>query len=176
MTFTHDGLEIAFVAGGDIWVMDTELREPKQITHSPEEERWPLFAPDGNSLLFVSDAGGQSDIWQATRANPEQYWWQNDAVRLSKLTDDHEIEQKLQFSPDGKQIAFIRGRGDLCTIDADGKNQRVVLEGFALPEFDWSPDAKWFAVTWMDNDFNRDLYIVSATGGAKPYNVAASGR
>src|SRR5205823_10870647 len=32
VSFTKDGLEMAFVAGGDVWVMDTELREPKQVT------------------------------------------------------------------------------------------------------------------------------------------------
>jgi tricorn protease len=31
---TKDGLEIAFIAGGDVWVMDTELREPQQVTNT----------------------------------------------------------------------------------------------------------------------------------------------
>lgn len=43
--FSNDGLEIAFIAGGDLWVMDTELREPRRITSSPEEESSPVFSP-----------------------------------------------------------------------------------------------------------------------------------
>ena len=39
VAFSDDGLEVAFIAGGDLWVMDTELREPRQVTETPEEER-----------------------------------------------------------------------------------------------------------------------------------------
>ena len=54
VAFSDDGLEVAFIAGGDLWVVDTELREPRQITNA-WEERDPVFAPDGNAILFTSD-------------------------------------------------------------------------------------------------------------------------
>ena len=41
--FSEDGLEIALIAGGDLWVMDTELREPKQITNTAAFESDPVF-------------------------------------------------------------------------------------------------------------------------------------
>ena len=37
VAFSDDGREIAFIAGGDVWVMDTELKEPVQVTNTPEE-------------------------------------------------------------------------------------------------------------------------------------------
>ena len=43
VSFSKDGLEVAFVAGGDVWVMDTVLREPRQVTDTPEEEHDVLF-------------------------------------------------------------------------------------------------------------------------------------
>src|SRR5205823_3740951 len=86
VAFTADGLEVAFIAGGDLWVMDTELREPRRVTATAEEERSPLFAPDGESLLFVSDAGGQSDVWRAEKADKTKYWFQNTTFKLSKVT------------------------------------------------------------------------------------------
>src|SRR5262249_19657115 len=75
--FPKDGLEIAFIAGGDLWVMDTELLEPKQVTNTPEEERDPVFSPEGDALLVVSDQGGQSDIYRVEKAEPNAFWWQN---------------------------------------------------------------------------------------------------
>ena len=63
--FTNDGLEIAIIAGGDLWVMDTELREPKRITYSPEEDRQPIFSSDQQSIYFISDAGGKPEIWRS---------------------------------------------------------------------------------------------------------------
>ncbi|MGC4005514.1 MAG: hypothetical protein QM811_21300 [Pirellulales bacterium] len=98
-TLSRDGLEIAFVAGGDVWVMDTELREPRQVTDTPEEEREPVFTPDGNGLLFISDAGGQTDVWRAERGDKSKYWWLNDNFPRSKLTDDVEVESQLMPTP-----------------------------------------------------------------------------
>ncbi len=70
VAFSKDGLEIAFIAGGDLWVMDTELREPKQMTATPEEERDPVFSPKGDSVLFVSDQGGQSEPLEGRLSEP----------------------------------------------------------------------------------------------------------
>jgi tricorn protease len=88
VAFTPDGLEVAFTAGGDLWVMDTELREPKQVTATAEEERSPVFAPDGESVLFTSDAGGRCDIWRAEKADKAKYWFQNAKFKLTKVTTD----------------------------------------------------------------------------------------
>ena len=34
VSFTSDGLELAMIAGGNLWVMDTVLCEPRQVTFS----------------------------------------------------------------------------------------------------------------------------------------------
>ncbi len=172
IAFSKDGLEIAFIAGGDVWVMDTELREPKQVTCTAEEERSLAFAPDGNALLFVSDKGEQSDIWQATRANPKAYWWQNDRFVLKRLTNDTDVESGLSFSPTGKRLAYIRGRGDLWVMNADGTGKRRILASWNEPDYDWSPDGKWFVYAVSDCDFNRDVFIVPLDGSRKPFNLS----
>src|SRR5207248_1992586 len=92
VAFSKDGLEVAFVAGGDLWVMDTELKEPKAVIATPEEERRPAFSPDGDALLFVSDRDGRSEVWKAERADAQKYWWQNRTFRLSRLTEDGEAK------------------------------------------------------------------------------------
>ena len=66
VSFSKDGLELTFIAGGDVWVMDTVLREPVQVSKTPEEERSPVFSPDGESILYISDADGQSDLYRAS--------------------------------------------------------------------------------------------------------------
>ena len=122
VSFSSDGLELAMIAGGNLWVMDTVLCEPRQITFSPEEERCPAFAPDGKSILFVSDTEGETDIWRATRADSHKYWWQNDRFVLQRLTQDAESKSDLQWSPTGEKVAFVKGRGDLWIMDPDGRN------------------------------------------------------
>ena len=56
--FTPDGLQMAFIAGGDVWVMDTELKEPRRVTQTAEEERGVrLRLMRGRSCLSVTRAG-----------------------------------------------------------------------------------------------------------------------
>jgi len=172
VAFSHDGLEIAMIAGGDLWVMDTELREPRQVTHTPEEEHDPLFAPDGKSILVVSDTDGQSDVWRVTRDDKTRYWWQNEDFLLSRLTRDPAYEADLKWSPDGKWIAMVKERGDLWVMRPDGKKARRVMRSASPIGYDWSPDGKWIACACEDAQCNRDVWIVPVDGARKPVNVS----
>lgn len=170
--FSADGLETAFIAGGDLWVMDTELREPRQVTDTPEGERDPVFAPDGKSIVFAADSQGQSDLWKAQRGDAQSYWWQNDQFVLTRLTKDAEVEREVRYSPTGKEMAFVRGRGDLWLIGPDGKNARRVIASCNRPDYDWSPDGKWIVYALADDQFNRDVWIRPVDGSREPFNLS----
>jgi len=169
--FTDDAREIALIAGGDLWVMDTELREPVRVTHTPDEERDPVFSSDFRSLFFVSDDGGQCDLWRATRADEEAYWWQQTEFRLERLTNDPEPESGLRVTPDGR-LAYTRLRGDLWLMDQDGKNARKILSSWNAPQYDFSPDGKWITYAVQDDHFNRDVWIAPIDGGREPFNLS----
>lgn len=170
--FTSDGLEIAFVAGGDVWVMDTELREPVAVTSSAAEERSVAFAGNGEFILFVSDAGGTTEIVKATRSDPNAYWWRNKSFTLAPVTKDGQPKARLRFSPDGTRVAFVRGRGDLVSMKPDGTDEKVHLRSHSAPDFDWSPDGKFIAYASQDEDFNSDIWIAPADGSRPPVNVS----
>lgn len=172
VAFSKDGLEVAFIAGGDLWVMDTEFREPIQITNSPEVESNPLFSPDGDRIVYVSDAGGQTDIWSAERADAKRYWWQNERFTTEKLTEDAAVEFGLQWSPAGDHIAYLRERGDLWIMQQDGSDPQRILKSWNSPDFDWSPDGKWLVYAASDADFNRDVYVVPVDESREPFNLS----
>lgn len=172
--FSNDGLEIAFIAGGDLWVMDTELRDPKQVTATGELESHPLFAPDGQSILFVADRDSKSDVYRAVCANKDKNWWQNDKFKIEKVTDDGEVKSALRFSPDGKKISYLRGRGNLWVADLDGKNATKVVSSWDSLQYDWSPDGKWVVYAKFDDDFNRDIWIQPLDGAEAIQPVSAS--
>lgn len=172
VAFSNDGLDIAFIAGGDLWVMDTELREPRQITHTPEEERDPVFAPDGETVWFVSDAEGQADIWKAARADGKKQWWLNEKFTLTRVTQDAEVERNLRFSPEGSRLAYIKGRGDLWTLNREGADPQRVLASWNAPQYDWSPDGKWMVYAHSDEEFNNDVWIVPLDGSKPPFNLS----
>ncbi|MBN2131357.1 MAG: PD40 domain-containing protein, partial [Sedimentisphaerales bacterium] len=172
VTFTRDGLEVAFTAEGDVWVMDTELRQPRRVTTSPECERCPAFSPDGKTLLFVSDAQGQSDVWTAARADATKGWWENERFPLTRLTEDAATERYPKWSPDGKSIAFLKQRGDLWVMRSDGKEARRVVSSWSKLDYDWSPDGRWFVYALEDDDFNRDIWIAPVDGSREPVNLS----
>ena len=168
--FSKDGLELAVIAGGDVWVMDTELREPVQVTSTPEEESNPVW--HGDELVFLSGQGGQVDVWQASRADAKKYWWQNDAFKLKRLTNDAATEYGLTRSPDGGQFGFLKERGDFWVMDAKTQKARRVFKSWNAPQYDWSPDGKWIVYALSDNDFNRDIWLRPLDGSREPFNLS----
>lgn len=173
VAFTEDGLELAFVAAGDVYVMDTELKEPKRVTATPELESDLVFTKDARALLFVSEQGGQCDVWRAERENADAYWWQNDRFVSKRVTEDAVLESELKLSPDGTKVAFVRGRGDLMVMDDEGRDVRRIVPSASMDGFDWSPDSKWIVYASSDDDFNADVWIVPIDGSKAPFNVSA---
>ncbi|MFP6621740.1 MAG: S41 family peptidase [Pirellulaceae bacterium] len=170
--FTRDGLEIAFIAGGDVWVMDTILKEPRQITQTPEEESEVIFARDDKSVYFTSNAGGQPDIWRATPKDRKLALWQNTDFPLTKITNDEANEYSLALNPRQPLLSFLKGRGDLWVVAPDGKNPRRIVESWNSPHYDWSPDGKWLTFAIDDSNFNRDVYIYELDSKTPPFNLS----
>src|SRR6185503_12230123 len=59
--WSPDGKTIAFQsdrAGGDyqIWTMNADGSNPRQLSHAESDDRHPVFSPDGTQVAF--DAGG----------------------------------------------------------------------------------------------------------------------
>src|SRR6186997_2822692 len=58
-----DAREIAFVSGGDIWVVPATGGDARLLTSHAANESRPLYSPDGKRLAFMSDRAGSADIW-----------------------------------------------------------------------------------------------------------------
>jgi tricorn protease len=91
--------EIAFVSGGDIWVVPSKGGEAHLLVSHPADESRPLYSPDGNKLAFISTRTGGGDIYILTFASGD----------LKRLTFDDGMEQLDAWSRDGKWIYFSTG-------------------------------------------------------------------
>ncbi len=170
--FSADGLEAAMICGGQLWVMDTTLRDPVLVAGAGQELRSPVFSPEGDDLYAVRDGGEGVEVLRIRRTNPEEFWWRNREFQVEALTDRTRDRKALTVSPDGGNIAYVEGRGDLVATDRDGKNRRVLLESFAEPVYAWSPDGRWLAWAVYDADFNRDVWIRAVDGDEPAHNVS----
>ena len=72
---TADGLQFAFTAGGDVYVMDTVLREPRLVYgDSRTHEREAVFSKDATRLYILSDRGDGTALLLAEKARPDHFW------------------------------------------------------------------------------------------------------
>ncbi|MCA9191528.1 MAG: PD40 domain-containing protein [Planctomycetales bacterium] len=172
VAFSDDGLEIAMAVGGDIWVMDTKLREPRRITRTAGYEDDIQFAPDGQSLWFTSVIDGQVDIWKAIRKSPDKYWWQNSEFELSQITHDQNAEQNLRFSSDGSHLFYQQSREDLVVRNLESGDVKTLVHGFSEIDYDISKDGAWLAYALENEDFNSEIWLTRIDGTTAPVNVS----
>ena len=96
------------------------------------------------------------------------------------LFDNDGIERSNpDYSPDGKEIAFVENRNILKVYNIESKKVRQITDGtqhYGSIGYEWSPDGKWFAITLITHmrDPYSDVAIVSASGDKKIYNITES--
>jgi tricorn protease len=172
VAFTDDGLEIAFTLNGDLWLMDTELKEPIQVTRTEGYEESPIFSNDGKSLWFTRKENGQVDLWKVEPKDPTKYWWQQKEFVETRMTESAGSKGNLRFTPNGKHLLFTEGRGNLVAMSLDTKEITRLVESFSEPSFSISPDSRWIAYDSQDNDFNSEIWIMPLDKHAPPVNVS----
>ncbi len=171
VAFTPDGKQMAFVSGEDIYVMDRILKEPVKVTNTAHPESSLLFNSDGSRLFYVTDSGGEMDVWEATHTQEDGIWWLADEFKLRQVTDDRDVEGRLRISPGGSHIAYTKG-SNLFVMDDDGTDHRQVAKMWSPASFDWSPDGKWLTYATQDDDYNSDVFIVPIDGTREPFNLS----
>ncbi len=152
--------------------MDSELREPIQVTKTDGHEADPLFARDGKSIYFTRAIDGQVDLWQAKPKAEDKFWWQQTELIETQLTQSAETEGQLTLSPDGKKLFFQQGRGDLAVLDLETKQSTVLVDGFSPVDYSLSPDGSWIAYSSQDSDFNSEIWLMPVDRSLAPVNVS----
>jgi Tol biopolymer transport system component len=126
----------------------------------------PVWSPDGNSIAFFSDRGG----------NPDIYIMKADGSQVEQLTRDafaslyfmkSAEDSNPSWSPDGSQIAFESGRHnqmltyvnhDIYVMAADGSNvKRLTNDGADEGGPRWSPSGDSIAYVKMEYFSDEDI-------------------
>lgn len=184
MVLSPDGKEIAFVLRGEVFVTSTDFATTRRITETPEQERSVSFSPDGRKLLYAGERNGSWNIYQTSIAREEDPGFSRATILKEEIiiATDAEEFQPL-YSPDGKEVAYLHNRETLNVINTETKAVRTILDGkynYSYADGDqwyqWSPDGKWFLVSYSPNSaFMNDVGLVAADGSGSVTNLTLSG-
>ena len=127
---------------------EAALPPPRIVPVTTSGAESPSLSPDGNWVAYHwrGEKGDNSDI----------YIREVDGTGFSRLTSDPADDCCPAWSPDGRQIAFLRGSGDrgvLYLISPLGGGERKLAEVGQLARLEpstrlsWSPDGKNIAFT-----------------------------
>jgi len=179
--YSPDGSQIVFSSdrsgSRDVFVIDREGTNLRQLTHAPSNEYLAVWAPDGSKIALCSDRDGNEEI----------YVMDADGLNATNITHHPALDRNPCWTPDGKQILFMtardgdweqdpEGNWELYVMDADGLNPVRLTHtiGYELNTGQaYSPDGTEIVFcSTMTKPFVRgkhpyddfDLYIMQADG------------
>ena len=182
MAISPNGKEIAFIARGEVFVTSVDKSFTKRLTNTPENERFVTWGPEGKSVVYSSERNGKWSIYKTEKVRKEEpFFYAATLVKESAVIENKFDNYLAQYSPDGKQLAFIEGRRTLKVRNIKSKKETTLLTpkdlfhmGDGDQNFTWSPDSKWLLVDWGKTLSNGEVLLMAADG-SKRVNLNESG-
>ena len=139
----NGGDQVLFEARGDLWLAASNVQTPPRnlTATSGAFEREASLSPDGRSIAYWSDAGGEYQLYIRGL---------DDAAPAAPLS---EFKSGFRFrpvwSPDSRRLAFADQSGPIYVFDVPARRlTRADAEPWADPtELAWSADSSWLAYT-----------------------------
>ena len=155
------GSRVAVDFRGDIITIPAEKGDPRNITLTTGiHEKYPAWSPDGKSIAYFSDAGGEYALHiksQDGKGDPK-------IIKLSGTG----FYANPEWSPDSKKICFTDNGRNLYLLDIEMNtikkidSDEIYTPGPFRDIFgDWSADSKWLAYTKMLETEFRKVFIYS---------------
>lgn len=108
--------------------LDTRTGASRALTEGPYVDERPAVAPDGRSVVFVSNRSGHLNLWRVNE----------DGSALAQLTDGAGPDYRPCVSPDGTRLAYF-------STASDGSHQVRVrwLAGGGEIDCGWTERFQW---------------------------------
>lgn len=119
--WSPDGKQLVFTGydGGisDLFVVDADGRNLRRLTNDKYADFDPVWSPDGKTIAFATDRGPKTDFKLLDFGNLRiaTYDLDTGAIRVLPHMDEG-TNVSVQWSPDGKSLAFVSDRTGVSNI------------------------------------------------------------
>jgi|GEM_PF-1925961 len=158
-SFTPDFEQVVYQDNGDLWIINTDGTNARQLTFGPGSVFESAVSPDGSTIVFASDRSGDDELWSINIEGGEPV----------NLTNHPGNDSWPVFSADGRFIYFSTDRIDpeddqlrMMVMEADGSNQSwfsVMAASQAMLLNPSVADQVIAAAPTLNERFNFDLIV-----------------
>ncbi|MDE0481144.1 MAG: hypothetical protein OXI67_01075 [Candidatus Poribacteria bacterium] len=153
----------------EIYIMDDNGKNVRQLTHTPLSEYMPRFSPDGRHIVFGRNLGPVAEPRQLQQL--DIFIINADGSNEKRLTFHPKIDFAPTWSPDGQHIAFVStriGHGEIHILELASGNIKQLTkneDGDAYSSApSWSPDGQHIVHEQVIAGGGRHIYITDIDG------------
>jgi Tol biopolymer transport system component len=164
LAWTTDSQELVFSSsrGGipALWRVALSGGEPERLAVGGDDTYYPSISSKGDRLTYTKRSGGTT-VYQVDIRN---------VGPVTKLFSSSQADENVEYSPDGKKIAFNSyrsGTSEIWICDNDGTHL-TQLTSFGKGKAGtprWSPDGRFVAFDYRAVD-TSNVYVANIAGGA----------
>ena len=153
------GSRAVFEYRGEIVTVPAEKGDSRVLTNTPAaHERSPAWSPDGQSVAYFSDEGGEYHLVIA----PQNGKGESKKIVLA----GNGFYEEPKWSPDGKKISYRDNSWSLYVLDIDSQRcEKICSEPLFGPtnirglHHNWSPDSQWVVYSVNTDALIQRVYV-----------------
>jgi len=161
------GERLLLEARGEIFTLPAEDGSPVNLTRTSDtREKNAAWSPDGRRVCFVSDRGGEEELYVVDHAGGE---WR----RLTNQGGGMLLQPV--WSPDSKRILFGDKFMRLNMVEVESGKTTVIDQGeyddawerWGILDYVWAPDSGWIAYTKNNANMHETIHLYGVDSGRK---------
>ncbi len=201
IAWSHDAKRLAYISGGDVWIVSADGGQPRRLTHDPAgpgdprgaTDHHPLWNPNGRWILYQSGRKGYNEIYAVREDGAQQHLLAateiyNGADIIPNTAADHgdavssdRFDPNPRWSPDGTRISYTeRSRtyfsGKLNVLRFDSVTGAAIGNSKTLYTAKNDPGGAWAVNTAAWSPDSKTLTVVlQDSGWDKLWQIPAEG-
>jgi serine/threonine protein kinase len=155
-----------------LWIFDLFRDKQIRLTFGPDRTAFPVWAPDGRSVIFASNMRGAYQLVEQP----------SDSTGSEQTILDSEISKyPTAWSADGRFLAYnttTQGKSltELWVLPLSGERKPYAFlqGGYNVGEGQFSPDGRWMAYS-SDESGKPEVYVTRFPGAGTKWQISQAG-